>query len=42
VLERLARALELDAAGREMLFLLAQQRPPPLIETSIIHDITTT
>jgi transcriptional regulator with XRE-family HTH domain len=30
VLERLARALELDAAGREMLFLLAQQRPPPL------------
>ena len=30
VLERLARALELDAASREMLFLLAQQRPPPL------------
>ena len=30
VLERLARALELDAAGREMLFLLGQQRPPPL------------
>jgi transcriptional regulator with XRE-family HTH domain len=30
VLERLARALELDAAGREVLFLLAQQRPPPL------------
>ncbi len=30
VLERLARALELDAVGREMLFLLAQQRPPPL------------
>ena len=30
VLERLARALELDSAGREMLFLLAQQRPPPL------------
>jgi transcriptional regulator with XRE-family HTH domain len=29
VLERLARALELDAAGREFLFLLAQQRPPP-------------
>lgn len=29
VLERLARALELDAAGREMLFLLARQRPPP-------------
>ncbi|WP_322102418.1 helix-turn-helix transcriptional regulator [Paraburkholderia sp. J41] len=31
VLERLARALELDAAGREMLFLLGQQRPPPLV-----------
>ncbi|MGF6771510.1 transcriptional regulator with XRE-family HTH domain [Paraburkholderia sp. GAS199] len=30
VVERLARALELDAAGRELLFLLAQQRPPPL------------
>ena len=30
VLERLARALELDAAGREFMFLLAQQRPPPL------------
>jgi transcriptional regulator with XRE-family HTH domain len=30
VLERLAGALELDAAGREMMFLLAQQRPPPL------------
>lgn len=30
VLERLTRALELDATGREMLFLLAQQRPPPL------------
>ncbi len=30
VLERLARALELDSAGREMLFLLGQQRPPPL------------
>jgi transcriptional regulator with XRE-family HTH domain len=29
VLERLAGALELDAAGREMMFLLAQQRPPP-------------
>jgi len=29
VLERLARALELDATGREVLFLLAQQRPPP-------------
>lgn len=30
VLERLAAALELDSAGREVLFLLAQQRPPPL------------
>jgi transcriptional regulator with XRE-family HTH domain len=30
VLERLARALELDRPGREMLFLLAQQRPPPI------------
>jgi transcriptional regulator with XRE-family HTH domain len=30
VLERLARALELDDVGREVLFLLAQQRPPPL------------
>jgi transcriptional regulator with XRE-family HTH domain len=30
VLERLARALELDAPGREMLFLLARQRPPPV------------
>ncbi len=30
VLERLALALELDASGREILFLLAQQRPPPL------------
>ena len=33
VLERLARALELDAAGREVLFLLAHQRPPPLKST---------
>lgn len=30
VLERLARALELDPTGREVLFLLARQRPPPL------------
>src|SRR5580700_8424933 len=30
VVERRARALELDGAGREVLFLLAQQRPPPL------------
>jgi transcriptional regulator with XRE-family HTH domain len=33
VLERLAQALELDAVGREVLFLLAQQRPPPLKPT---------
>lgn len=30
VLERLARALELDAPAREVLFLLAQNRPPPI------------
>jgi transcriptional regulator with XRE-family HTH domain len=36
VLERLARALELDASGREVLFLLAQQRPPPLKPTPSI------
>jgi len=30
VLEQLCKALELDSAGREVLFLLAQQRPPPL------------
>jgi len=30
VLEQLCQALELDSAGREVLFLLAQQRPPPL------------
>lgn len=30
VLERLVGALELDRAGREILFLLAQHRPPPL------------
>jgi transcriptional regulator with XRE-family HTH domain len=30
LLERLTHALELDTAGREILFLLAQQRPPPL------------
>ncbi|MES2283340.1 MAG: helix-turn-helix transcriptional regulator [Pseudomonadota bacterium] len=30
VLERLAGALELDAASREFMFLLAQQRPPPI------------
>jgi transcriptional regulator with XRE-family HTH domain len=30
VLERLAGGLELDAAGREMMFLLARQRLPPV------------
>jgi len=30
VLEQLCKALELDSAGRELVFLLAQQRPPPL------------
>ena len=30
VLERLALALHLDDAGREVLFLLARQQPPPL------------
>jgi transcriptional regulator with XRE-family HTH domain len=30
VLERLARALELDGASREVLFLLARNRPPPI------------
>jgi transcriptional regulator with XRE-family HTH domain len=29
-LERIARALELDRAERELLFLIAQQRPPPV------------
>ncbi|MCY1043896.1 helix-turn-helix transcriptional regulator [Corallococcus sp. bb12-1] len=33
VLERLVLALELDAASREVLYLLAQQRPPPPIPT---------
>ncbi len=33
VLERLSRALELDAASREVLFLLARQRPPPIHPT---------
>jgi len=36
VLERLAHALELDAAGREALFLLAHQRPPPLEPKSAV------
>ena len=34
VLERLARALTLDRADREFMFLLAQQRPPPLKPTA--------
>jgi len=33
VLEQLCKALELDSAGRELVFLLAQQRPPPLLFT---------
>ncbi|HWE99194.1 MAG TPA: helix-turn-helix transcriptional regulator [Caulobacteraceae bacterium] len=33
-LERIASALELDDQGRELLFLLAQQRPPPLRPTA--------
>ena len=43
-LERLARALELDAAGREMLFLLADRQPPlvplparPAVPESLQH-----
>lgn len=39
VLERLARALELDDAGREMLFVLAQQRPP-LLNPGVSHAVT--
>ena len=34
VLERLAGALELDTDGREVLFLLAHHRPPPVKATS--------
>ena len=34
VLERLASALELDTDGREVLFLLAHHRPPPIKATS--------
>jgi len=34
VLERLASALALDRADREFMFLLAQQRPPPIKGTS--------
>lgn len=39
VLERLARALELDAVGREFLFLLAQQRPPPRALTHVAPTV---
>ena len=35
VLEQLCKALELDSAGREVLFLLAQQRPPPIKFTAM-------
>ncbi len=35
VLERLAGALELDPDSRELLFLLAQHRPPPLVATPL-------
>ena len=34
-LERLARALELDDTGREVMFLLAHHRPPPLGSNSV-------
>jgi transcriptional regulator with XRE-family HTH domain len=34
VLERLARALELDTSGREILYLLAHHRPPPVAPAS--------
>ena len=34
VLERIASALELDSDGREVLFLLAHHRPPPVKATS--------
>lgn len=35
VLERLALSLELDPDNRELLFLLAQQRPPPLVSSAL-------
>ena len=40
VLERLARALELDAVGREMMFLIAQQRPPPLKAATPAEEVS--
>ena len=35
MLERLAASLELDRDGREHLFLLAQQRPPPIVPAPV-------
>jgi transcriptional regulator with XRE-family HTH domain len=39
VLEQLSEALELDSSGREVLFLLAQQRPPPLKVTAMTPPV---
>jgi hypothetical protein len=41
VLERLARALELDDANREVLFLLAHDRPPPRKVASSANPVVT-
>ena len=41
VLERLAHALELDAAARELLFLLARHRPPPRASTADRYEAPT-
>jgi transcriptional regulator with XRE-family HTH domain len=40
VLERLASALALDRADREFMFLLAQQRPPPITATTPSTGVT--
>ena len=40
MLKRLASALELDAAAREVMFLLAQHRPPPLKPTHSSMTVT--
>lgn len=40
VLERLAGALALDSADREFMFLLAQQRPPPVSVTTPSAAVT--
>ena len=40
VLERLVRALELDAPAREMLFLLARRRPPPLRKSRTSAEVS--